>query len=474
MKTDCIYAAQAQDDTVAVSAKINGLQKKWLNICQRLHQGEPYVQILPKATYTIGPQVPSVVGFQVDESRNQIAGSSIESACDTISKSNSRISKDPCMVCSLSGSTASGNSVTTDLGLGQFDQKDSKLVYDLLLKRVGRQEEVLGVVSQTIARCRDGRGSKRAGIWFGFVGPDRAAKNRTSVALAEVLFGSRENMVCVDLSCQEFLNGCDLRLRGKNIVDFIADELIKKPLSVVFLENVDMADMLTQQHLSRAASTGRFSDSHGREVSISNAIVVLTSKFFGAHDFEGVDVSYTEENVLNAICGPIRVSSGFDLDDIKASPKAVSVTRHQQTGSPVYKNKRKHCLDLNLPADESESAWLEDVWQDVDVKVVFKPFDFDSLAEKILSRISDCFANTVGSDCSLEIDHKVMEQILKASWFLENVKTEDWIEQVLGEAFTEAQRKYGLGCHSVLKLTTTELVEEQFSGVLLPDRIIMS
>ncbi|KAI3799958.1 hypothetical protein L1987_35264 [Smallanthus sonchifolius] len=433
------------------------------------------MQIIPKATYTVGPRVPSVVGFQVTESANQIAGSSVESGSDTISKSNSR---------NLSGSTASGNSVTTDLGLGQFDQKDSKLVYNLLLTRVGRQEEILGVVSQTIARCRASPGSKRAGIWFGFVGPDRAAKKKTAVALAEVLLGGRENMICIDLSCQDFMNGCDLNLRGKNIIDFIADELIKKPLSVVFLENAEMADTLTQQHLSRAASTGRFSNSHGREVSISNAIFVLTSKLFGAHDLEGAEVDYKEENILKAKCGPIRLLTGFDLDDMKPSwNKVVRVTRHQRTGSPVCKNKRKHYLDLNLPAEDSgvdynstpenPTSWLEDVLEHVDEKVIFKPFDFDSLAEKILKRIRDCFENNVGLDCSLEIDYKVMEQILKASYFFETVKT-DWIEQVVGEAFTEAQRKYGLSCQSVLKLIMAELPEEQFFGVLLPERIIMS
>ncbi|XP_076954688.1 protein SMAX1-LIKE 6-like [Bidens hawaiensis] len=464
-------AVQAQDDPAVVSAKIFGLQKKWHNICQRLHQGEPYMQIFPKSTYTVGPRVPSVVGFQVNESTNQIARSSTESGCDTVS--NSKKGKDPCVVCSLSGSTASGNSVTTDLGVGPFDQKDSKLVYNLLLTRVGRQEEAFGGVSQTIARCRARPGHNRAGIWFGFVGPDKAGKKKTAVALAEVLLGGRENIICVDLSCCDFLNGCDRKLRGKNIVDYIADELIKKPLSVVFLENADVADTLTQQHLSRAASTGRFSDSHGREVSISNAIFVLTSTLFGVNESEDADVEYTEETVLKAKCGHIRALSWFDLDDMKPTRKVVRVTRNQ--------NKRKDYLDLNLPAEEREAdfgftpensnAWLEEVLQHVDEKVIFKPFDFDSLAEKILKRIGDCFENNIGLDCSLEIDYKVMEQILKVSWFLEPMKTDDWIEQVLGEAFTEARNKYGLGCHSVLKLVTAE---EQFLGIQLPDRILMS
>lgn len=515
---------QAQDDPVVASAKVVGLQKKWHNICQRLHQVEPYVQMLPKSTYTVGPHVPSVVGFQVVESSKQNIGdqntSSIESGSDTISKSNSKNVKDSPIVCRLTGSSedtaspVSGTSVTTDLGLGvnrstssfpvsggQFDQKDSKLLYSSLFTRVGRQGEALGVVSQTIARCRTGPRPNRGGIWFGFVGPDRDAKKKISVALAEVLLGGRENMICVDLSCQDFMNGCDLKLRGKNVIDFIADELIKKQLSIVFLENVEMADTLTQHHLSRAASTGRFSDSHGREVSITNAIFVLTSKFFGLHEVEGVD--YPEEIVLKAKRGTIRLLTGFDLGDMKPSPKAVRVTRNQQTGSPVCKNKRKldgsseaakrgHrtttnnlYLDLNLPAEEGDTdydsaienshSWLEDLLQHVDEKVVFKAFDFDAVAKKILKQIGDCFQKTVGLDCLLEIDSKLMERILKASYFLETMNSEDWIEQVLGEAFAETQRKYDLGSHSVVKLIAAELPEEQpTAGGLLPCKIIVT
>ncbi|XP_071734401.1 protein SMAX1-LIKE 8-like isoform X1 [Rutidosis leptorrhynchoides] len=458
---------QAQEDPLVVGAKVTRLQNKWHSICQRLHQSEPS---------TVGARVPSVVGFKVAENTLENGGSSLESGCDTSSKSNTKNIKDSPIVCSLSGSTTSGISVTTDLGLTRFDQKDYKLVYSSLFTRVGRQEEALGVISQTIAHCRAQTESKRGGIWFGFVGPDKVAKKKSAVALAEVLFGNKDNIICVDLSCH------DLKLRGKNIVDVLADELIKKQLSVVFLENVDMADTLTQHHLSRAVSMGRFSDSYGREVSISNSIFVLTSKSVGVYELEKVNVDFNEENVLKAKCGSIRASTGFDLDDVKPSPKIVHV---------ICKNKRKHgtnnhFLDLNLPADENDadydfapdientSAWLEDVLEHVDAKVIFKPFDFDSLTEKILMRIGECFENSVGLDSSLEIDFKLMEQILKASCFLDTVKVEDWIEQVLGEAFVEAHTKYGLGSHSVLKLIADELAEEQPVDILLPDRVIMT
>ncbi|GJS74823.1 putative GTP diphosphokinase RSH1, chloroplastic isoform X2 [Tanacetum coccineum] len=82
------------------------------------------------------------------------------------------------------------------------------------------------------------------GVLFAFH-KDRAAKKKTAVAFAEVSLGSRQNLIYVDLSNLSFINGCDLGLKGKNVVDFIADELVKKQLSLVFLENVDMTDIVT-------------------------------------------------------------------------------------------------------------------------------------------------------------------------------------------------------------------------------------
>ena len=61
-----------------------------------------------------------------------------------------------------------------------------------------------------------------------------------------------------------------IKFRGKTLVDCLAKELTKKPLSIAFLENVDKADLLAQNSLSQAIRTSKLSDSHGREISINN------------------------------------------------------------------------------------------------------------------------------------------------------------------------------------------------------------
>ena len=53
-----------------------------------------------------------------------------------------------------------------------------------------------------------------------------------------------------------------IKFRGKTLVDCLAKELTKKPLSIAFLEMVDKADLLAQNSLSQAIRTSQLSDSH--------------------------------------------------------------------------------------------------------------------------------------------------------------------------------------------------------------------
>ncbi|KAK3042870.1 hypothetical protein RJ639_001143 [Escallonia herrerae] len=623
---------KAKDDSMVMSAKATGLEKKWDTICQRLH----YTQLLPKAdTYCVGCKVPTVVGFQVAEDRkgnasdnscNNTNASSTQSmkniiACTAVSlqqnytpkqrTSSAEISKSMnvnfgsnlCQkaskvedglgglgspLCSLSGSSvndgrtspASATSVTTDLGLGihfaslsreldkptnqsvigllqdfsgsspakddvvtrsiishtaKFGLEDFKAIYTPLTKRIGRQEEALCVISQTVARCRTGNekrhGTSRRDIWFSFLGPDTLCKKKTAIALAEFMYGSQECFIHVDLNFQHGSinpnsvcnrrerNGSDFRFRGKTIVDYIAEELCKRPLSVVFLENIDKADPLARDSLSKAVRTGKFSDSYGREFGIGNTIFITTSICTGNNIlYARENALYSEENVLRAKGWPIQMLVGFDLGDnvISRNSRMLDITRKGEF-NPIPLSKRKltgtcettqqhqtlempkraykasnMSLDLNLPAEEIEisnvkwdtetvsedsEAWMiDDFIGQVDQTVVFKSLDFDALADKMLQKITECFHQIVGLEGLLEIDSKVMEQILAAVCLSGDSTVEDWIEQVLGRAFVEAQKRYDLGLRSVVKLVICEglLPEEQAPGVFLPGRIIMT
>lgn len=627
---------KTKDDGMLLSAKVTGLQKKWDNICQRLHQTESFAKA---DIHTVGSQAPAIVGFQFVEDRKEIADNDSSnnsyaspngSGCKNVKscmsmdlesmstskpgvffpmaskvKRESLLSKllempsktddfEPGHLrsphCSFSSSSVGDDhaspttaaSVTTDLGLGissapsseelkipnqihgeflkdisscfsanhqalsspcfcpgyrgPVDPSNFKTLFRALTERIGWQDEAISIISQTIVQCRT-KNEKRRGaspkgdIWFNFAGPDSFGKKKIAVALAEVLYGSRENCISVDLSSQDGMihsktiydrqemNNYDVKFRGKTVVDYIVGELCRKPLSVVFLENADKADLLAQSSLSHAIRSGKFSDLHGREVSINNATFVLTSAFTNGNKIlsSGKEAAnYSEERILRSKGWPIEILVESIRDNTMRCNTSVSVITRKGISDPLILNKRKlmgsnetlkqhetveivkrahkasHMnLDLNLPAEENfvpdidyensdndssenSKAWLDDFFDQMDETVVFKPFDFDALAKRVLKEISENFHKIVGKDYLLEIDSEVVEEILAASYLSDkNSVVEDWVEQVLSRGFSEAQKRYNFTPHSVVKLVACEGLYLEEQAPCLPPRIIL-
>ncbi|KAJ9175895.1 hypothetical protein P3X46_014401 [Hevea brasiliensis] len=428
----------------------------------------------------------------------------------------------------------SSPSSSLDFG-GQFDPSSFKTLFGALREKVSWQDEAVHVISQTIAHCRIANkrcqgASLRRDIWFNFLGPDSCGKKKIAAALAKIIYGSKENLISADLSApygrihthSQEVHGYDVIFRGKTVIDYVAGELCKNPLSVVFLENVDKADVQAQNYLSRAIRTGKFSDSHGREVGINNAIFVTTSTFTddkvlpSRKDFS----TYDEERILRAKGWPMQMLIEQAPADNMGQILNLSIAKRKGMAATMLVNKRKlvgtnqnleqhetsevvkrahkisaRNLDLNLPAEENDElgtddgnsdndcmsgnskAWLRDFFDQVDRIVVFKPFDFDALAERILNEINESFHKIIGSECFLDIDPKVMEQLLAAS-YLSNRKrmVEDWVEQILSRGFMEVKERYNLSSHFIVKLVACKglFSEEHMPGIHLPSKIILN
>ncbi|XP_024022189.1 protein SMAX1-LIKE 6-like isoform X2 [Morus notabilis] len=429
------------------------------------------------------------------------------------------------------------SSRTTPDFKGQFDPRDFKSLQRALIGKVGWQEEAISAISQVISYSRSSggrhrRSSLRGDIWLTFLGPDKVGKKRIALALAEILYGSRKSLISVDLGSQyrycetnsifdhEEVDDYDLKFRGKTVVDYLAGELSRKPHSVVFLENVDKADLPAQISLSQAIRTGKFPDSRGREISINDILFVAATtimKVKTSHHQEKVSVSFSEEAILAAKRRQMQILFGSVASN--ASHKQgmnVRVTHNEGTSnlSSIHKRKlidssdsaekcleskeraqkaSRSYLDLNVPVEEiegecidgeeydsdsiseSSEAWLEDFLNQVDEKVVLKPFDFDALSAKIIEEINENVKKMLGPEVMLEIDYKAVVQILAAAWLSEEKKAmEDWVEQVLCKSFAEAHKKYkDVSSRYVIRLVVSEQLaaREQTSCVCLPTRI---
>ena len=419
-------------------------------------------------------------------------------------------------------------------GINEKDAGNYKTLFRKLSEVVTWQGEAISRISEIVSFCRSGNGCQhsahgRANIWLNFLGPDKIGKKKVAEALAEAMFANRECLIAVDLSSQDWSiktdslllcqgsHDFDINLSRMTVVDHIAQQLCKSPHSVVFLENIDEADPLVQQSLSRAIQTGKFQDSRGREMSINNVIFVATSSITKGNknlsprkEF----IKFAEEKIVEAQNWQMQIAIRTVSDDasrdsgtrvsllspkcnsksgtlIKRKARNIGATSESTEVAQAAK-KPKTFLDLNLPLEaavemdghqgdllcDDSRAWLKDFLGQVDGNVEFKPFDFDALADKLLRKIRLSFEETLrGKSMSLEIDYEVMVQILAAAWCSDKEGAiENWIEHVLGSSFVDARERYSLSAQSVVRLGSHEgfPVKEWASGICLPGRIDLS
>ncbi|KAL0359172.1 UNVERIFIED_CONTAM: protein DWARF 53-LIKE [Sesamum angustifolium] len=409
--------------------------------------------------------------------------------------------------------------------------KDPKMIYKTLVERVGQQEQAISAVIEAVSQCQKRStglcGISRGDKWINFRGPDSSSKKKLGLALAEILYGSTESFIYVDLSCQDEMTNEDTVLNSqvtnkydftmrRTVVDYLVEELSKKPC-VVFLENIDKSDPVLQNSLSQAVKTGRFTDLHGREVNVSSSMFLATTRVLEvgkSHSSGKNSAQYSEEDVLVAKGHLIQISIGFDLNDnprnenlLQSDPtkkgcsnpnlmnkrKLIGRSRNTDQGGNLEVTKRAHKasnfhLDLNLPVQANEtweshsdsnsetaSSWLEDFDKQIDRVIVFKPFDFDKLAEKLSADMSECLHGIVGTKCLLEIERNVMLQLLAAAYLLGNKTVEGWIQHVLKHGFAEAMGKFSLNACSIVKVVAFggDLGDEHTEG-LLPASIIVN
>uniref|UniRef100_A0A0R0GJR3 SMAX1-like AAA+ ATPase lid domain-containing protein n=1 Tax=Glycine max TaxID=3847 RepID=A0A0R0GJR3_SOYBN len=313
--------------------------------------------------------------------------------------------------------------------------------------KVSWQDEASSVISRTIAGCHAKRvgANQRGDVWMNFVGPDRNGKKKVSVSLVKFL--------------------------GKTTLDFIVGEFCKKRFSVVFLENVDKADVLVQNSLSQAIKTRKLIHSH-REVGVNNAIFVTS---FSGHQAKD-PYNYSEERIAKVKVTPIKIAVEHVSGDIRSQRVSVADGSIERISNLVLVNEH-----LNLPAEDTEmedgnlehastenqNLWLQDLYDQVDETVVFKPFNFDELADRVVKVMTSSFHKTIGSECALQIVSEVMDQLLAAAYVSDRGKdNENWVEEVLCGGFTEVQRRHNLTASSIVKLFTCS--HQASSEYLLP------
>lgn len=155
---------------------------------------------------------------------------------------------------------------------------------DKLHERIVGQDEAVKTVAEALRRARAGlKDPNRPIATFLFLGPTGVGKTELSKALAEVLYGSEDMLVRLDMS--EYMEkhtvskmigappgyvGYD---EGGNLTEIVR----RKPYSIILLDEIEKAHPEVFNALLQVMEDGRLTDSHGRVADFKNTIIIMTS-----------------------------------------------------------------------------------------------------------------------------------------------------------------------------------------------------
>ncbi|MFC9317751.1 ATP-dependent Clp protease ATP-binding subunit [Streptomyces nigra] len=195
------------------------------------------------------------------------------------------------------------------------EEKDRLLgLEEHLHQRVVGQDEAVRVVSDAVLRSRAGLASPDRPIGsFLFLGPTGVGKTELARALAEALFGSEDRMVRLDMSeYQERhtvsrLIGAPPGYVGHEEAGQLTEVVRRHPYSLLLLDEIEKAHPDVFNILLQVLDDGRLTDSQGRTVDFTNAVIVMTSNLgseaisrggtgigFGSGDGQADDEARTE------------------------------------------------------------------------------------------------------------------------------------------------------------------------------------
>jgi ATP-dependent Clp protease ATP-binding subunit ClpC len=151
-------------------------------------------------------------------------------------------------------------------------------------QRLVDQEEAVRAVAEAIRRSRAGLKDPRRPIGsFLFLGPTGVGKTELARTLGEVLFGSEDAMVRLDMSeYQERhtvsrLVGAPPGYVGYEEGGQLTEAVRRRPYRIVLLDEIEKAHPDVFNTLLQVMDDGRLTDGQGRTVDFKNTILIMTS-----------------------------------------------------------------------------------------------------------------------------------------------------------------------------------------------------
>ena len=230
--------------------------------------------------------------------------------------------------------------------LEQEETERLRSMEKLLHERVVGQTEAVSAVAKAIRRGRVGlKDPKRPIGSFLFLGPTGVGKTELCKALAEVMFGTEDSMIRVDMS--EYMEkhsvskliGSPPGYVGYEEGGQLSEKIRRHPYSVLLFDEIEMAHPDVFNILLQVLDDGHITDSQGRKVDFKNTIIIMTSNAgaadiasrhrlgFSAGDTSAADYGQMKSMVMEEVRRIFKPEFLNRIDDI--------IVFHQLTKSDV-------------------------------------------------------------------------------------------------------------------------------------------
>ncbi|MGI6670187.1 MAG: ATP-dependent chaperone ClpB [Christensenellales bacterium] len=218
---------------------------------------------------------------------------------------------------------------------------------ELLHQRVVGQHEAVQLVSDAILRSRAGISDANRPIGsFLFLGPTGVGKTELAKALAEALFDSERSLIRIDMTeyMEKFsvsrLIGAPPGYVGYEEGGQLTEAVRRKPYSVILFDEMEKAHPDVFNILLQILDDGRVTDSQGRTVDFTNAILIMTSNLGSDLILDGIsEDSELSEQAKQGVTALLR--SHFRPEFLNRIDETVFFT-------PLSREQIRRIIDLQL------------------------------------------------------------------------------------------------------------------------------
>ncbi len=174
----------------------------------------------------------------------------------------------------------------TGIPVGKLQADEQTKMKELeakLHERVIGQESAVQKVAKAVRRSRAGLKSKNRPVGsFLFVGPTGVGKTELSKTLADELFGTKDAIICLDMSEYMEKHAVSKIIGSPGYVGHeeagqLTEKVRRNPYSIVLLDEIEKAHPDVQHMFLQIMEDGRLTDSQGRTVSFKDTVIIMTS-----------------------------------------------------------------------------------------------------------------------------------------------------------------------------------------------------